>query len=221
MKTSIECEIAEVFGRMSRTARTKAEIDARFQAESRALGQKVDTSLLTSGFPSRCVATVDFREDRWLRALRFLTDEVMKPGASTWLLIGTRGGGKTTMATCAARAVVTAGGRARFAYLPEVLDAMRESATATIKRLGIVRLLVIDDVATECKLTTWQRDALTTLIRRRHDNELPTVMTANGTKAATVQRQGATIASRLAQGGIISADWPSFRHTSQDARSTE
>ena len=221
MSTRIEDEIAGVFGRMRRTAMTKAEIDARLRADSLELRQKLDASLRASGFPSRCVATVEFREERWLRAAQLLTDAVMKPGASTWLLIGTRGGGKTTMATCAARTVVTSGGRARFAYLPEVLDAMRESATATIKRLGIVRLLVIDDVATECKLTTWQRDALTTLIRRRHDNELPTVMTANSTKAATVQRLGATIASRLAQGGIISADWPSFRHTSQDARSTE
>ena len=212
MITRTEEQIEAMFGRIRRTVRTAAELESRHRAEQIELRRKVDECLLASRFPRRCVATAEFSGDRWLSAERLLTASVTCGGASTWLLIGTRGGGKSTMATCAARAVVKAGGRVRFCYLPEILDGMRESATATLKRLGSVKLLVIDDVTGDSKPTAWQRDALTTLVRLRHDNELATVLTANGTKAATVERLGATIASRLAQGGIIPADWPSFRH---------
>ena len=212
MSTRSEDAIESMFQRIQRTALTEAQLEARREAERVEFRRRVDECLLAARFPSRCVATNEITGEGWKRAERLLTQAVSQRVASTWLVIGTRGGGKTTMATSAARAVVIAGGRARFTYLPEVLDGMREAATTTLKRLGNVGLLVIDDVATEAKMTPWQRDALTALIRRRHDNELPTVLTANGTKSAVVMRLGPTIASRLAQGGIISADWPSFRH---------
>lgn len=210
MSTRTDDVIDQAFSRMR--IRSVAEMEARHRAEMAEHRRKVDTYLIAKRFPARCVMTKEFRDERWIRSESRLAESVMSQGPSTWLLIGTRGGGKSTMATCCAREVVMAGGRVRFSYLPELLDMFRESATTALKQMGSVTLLVIDDIVGDAMPTAWQRDALTSIIRRRHDNDLATVMTGNATKSAAVARLGPTIASRLSQGGIIVCDWPSFRH---------
>lgn len=205
--------IESIMNRLRSSVRSDAEIEARRNWEQEERRKLIDTCLLAAGFPKRAVAIRKFKDERWLQAEELLTKSVID-GGGTWLLVGGRGNGKSTMAACAARAVIAKGGRVRFAYLPETLDMMRADATAGLRRVGALDLLVIDEVTGEAKLTGWQRDALTSVVRKRHDNEQPTIMTSNATKSAALQRLGATIASRLAQGGVIVADWPSFRHAS-------
>lgn len=196
--------------KIRRMVKTDAEIEAYLRDQRRKRRAEFDRYLATVGFPLKCIKTADFIGDGWIGAFERVRVSVMA-GGSVWAICGQRGGGKTTLATALARDVAERGGRARFVYACDLFDAMRQSSVEALRKLGTPELLVVDEVFGTARPTEFQVDALAAVVRRRFDNELDTVMTSNGTPKATLQRLGATITSRMVTGGVITADWPSFR----------
>lgn len=130
-------------------------------------------------------------------------------------LIGDRGTGKTQLACEIAHAT-----NRRYCYFrcDTLLSTIKSWFTLSAgdrdhneRMLRTVPLLVIDEVQ-ERQGTVFDDQILTSLVDKRYGLMLPTILIANLSLGAFDKNVGASIASRLSEGGVIMvADWPSFR----------
>ena len=205
----IRDDVVKAMTQMRKFLRTDAEIEARLREQQAERRLKTNRALMAAGFPKRCVEVRGFEGERWNAAFDRVRASLGK--GSVWVLAGIRGSGKTTLGAALARAVLEEAKTARFVELPELIDRMRVSATETLALFGRTDFLLIDEVWSSAKPTAFQSDSLAAIVRRRFDNERDTVMTSNGQVKATLARLGPTVTSRMAIGGVIACNWPSFR----------
>lgn len=200
----------ELLVKLRRMVRTDAEVEAYLRAKQAERRVQIDKVLLACGFPKRSVRQAGFEGERWIANFDRIRLTLMQDGV-VWVIVGTRGAGKTTLCTALARDVIEHGKSARFVDLDTVLSAMRTCAEEALKRFDRPQFLVIDEVFKAAGSTDYKADLLASVLRRRFDNGLDTAMTSNGTLKATARRLGATVTDRMATGGFVEANWPSFR----------
>jgi DNA replication protein DnaC len=134
-------------------------------------------------------------------------------------LIGSRGNGKTQMAVDLIRHTCNQDARAR--YLKAMDFFMELRATFQRERAhdeGDViqwyldcRLLVLDNTDRRGS-SDWEDRLLTHLIDKRYDRAVPTILIANLDPGEFAAQMGPDIVDRIRDGGgLIVADWPSFR----------
>jgi DNA replication protein DnaC len=75
-------------------------------------------------------------------------------------------------------------------------------AKERMTEMGEIPLLVIDDLGQE-RPTEWSRELIFTLISKRHNNVLPTIITMNLDAQQVADRYGDSVASRLFGNGSI------------------
>lgn len=123
------------------------------------------------------------------------------PGKLAWLtLMGENGVGKTHLAVAVCKAWVTAGIPARYAYVPLLLDELREgfketgddSYYARFQYFCTVPLLLLDDIGAESS-TAWVQEKLETLINYRLMYKLSLLLTTN----KPIEKLSDKISSRL------------------------
>lgn len=137
----------------------------------------------------------------------------------TIAIIGGRGTGKTQLGVEIIReAVKTQYNSAMYITAMEVFMAIRESyrkdgptETSQIDKFARPKLLVLDE-AHERSESDWENRLLTHLLDRRYRNMLDTLILSNHDHDGFRESMGQSIYSRLTEtGGIMSADWPTFR----------
>lgn len=103
-------------------------------------------------------------------------------------LLSNTGRGKSHLAIAICREWLKRGAPAKYAYVPELLDDIRDSYqkdeltgqsySQLLDVLGTVSLLVLDDLGTE-KKSEWATEKLQTIINYRSQRALPLVVTTN------------------------------------------
>ena len=171
------------------------------------------------GFPTRY--DEELENDDWFTTF-CKAKQVIERGGNV-LLCGTRGGGKTRMATELARRAVLPRERSKPARVFK--SAMRifleiratyrrdarESELDIIDYLATCRLLVIDEVQERAE-SSFEAQKLTTIIDERYRHKLPTILIANLTPEAFLESLGPSICDRCNEdGGLLEFTWPSFR----------
>jgi Cdc6-like AAA superfamily ATPase len=144
---------------------------------------------------------------------------------SIFILTGTRGTGKTQIATAVARSVCESANRdqrrvlAEYSVLGEVFTEIKgtfksgadASEDAIVGKLSRVRLLVLDECQ-EITGTDWQNRIFTLLVDARYRSNLDTILITNATQTDFLASAGESVADRIAECGyLIECDWPSFR----------
>lgn len=136
-------------------------------------------------------------------------------------LVGTRGGGKTFLASALGREFARAGRSVRYV---RTLDFFREvRRTWSAKRgeeteadllddLAAVDLLILDEVQDKAG-SDWERGQFSNLIDRRYADLRPTLLLGNVAPNALAECVGESVASRLQTGVVVACTWPSFRAT--------
>lgn len=134
-------------------------------------------------------------------------------------LIGTRGTGKTQMASELIRANSHGLKSSRFVLAMDIFLAIRasyrkDSATdesRVVEEFCKPRLLVIDEIQERAE-TPFEDRILTHLINRRYNDEKDTLLIGNITEAQFKEAMGSSIVTRLNEtGGMIVCNWASFR----------
>lgn len=134
-------------------------------------------------------------------------------------LIGTRGTGKTQMATELIRANSRRNRSSKYLLAMDIFLAVRgsyrkESATdeaKVIEEFCRPKLLVIDEIQERAE-TAFEDRILTHLLNRRYNDEKDTLLLGNITVEEFRKAMGASIVDRLNEtGGLITCDWPSYR----------
>jgi Cdc6-like AAA superfamily ATPase len=134
-------------------------------------------------------------------------------------LIGTRGTGKTQMASELIRENSKRSRASRFLLAMDIFLAIRSSyrKDATTDEARVVeefckpRLLVIDEIQERAE-TPFEDRILTHILNRRYNDEKDTLLLGNVTQDEFKKAMGPSIVSRLNEtGGLISCDWPSYR----------
>lgn len=153
----------------------------------------------------------------WKQRLSFLQSRIEKPGEGClFALIGGYGCGKSQLGVMLAHAV-TESATSLFVYAAELTDSIkdvyRSDAGTVIGQMDKFikpRLLVIDEV--NAGLSEADVKYLQRIVCRRYDDLTDTLLLSNETKADFQAIVGDRITSRMIEaGGIIEADWPSFR----------
>ena len=167
------------------------------------------------------------RNRAWLHAL----EKVVRMVRSGFVLalVGSRGSGKTLLAVKVVEQFVataqinptdrhTPGPR----YVDSVADMFAEirasfsedaesDESEVISRFSYCPLLVLDEIQ-EVTWTDWNSRMLTRIVNKRYQNRLDTLIIGNVTVAELPAMVGPSITSRMQEsGGIIVADWGSFR----------
>lgn len=125
--------------------------------------------------------------------------------ATSLLLWGGTGSGKTHLAYAAARHVALAG-PSRFAFIawtmPDLYAALRPGAGDAADRERVMRrattapLLLLDDLGT-ARESAWTEEITYRLINHRYNHQLPTVITTNRSPADLPDMVGDRVASRV------------------------
>lgn len=134
---------------------------------------------------------------------RRLREDAARPSRSTYV-VGPVGSGKTTLAAAAVVASVSAGVSVFYVTESDLWERSREErrrrakeATSILYVAARVRLLVLDDFGVCEDGRDWQYDAMETLVQRRYDHRLPTLITSNVNLQDVGDRYGQRVASRL------------------------
>lgn len=136
-----------------------------------------------------------------------------RPGWCIYLYGGT-GAGKTHLAVATAQRWLRRGEEGvRFWLVSELLRQLKEEFDTGSKVLEagvrVARLLVLDDVFAE-RGTEWARSTVFDLLRHRHSEAAPTVLTSN-LAPGEVAALDASIMSRLYEGHVIQLTRPDYR----------
>lgn len=156
----------------------------------------------------------------WSKALAEESDSIK------WLtLSGGRDLGKTHLAQGVCRRWLESGKPAKFVFVPDLLDWLRESferqklgdpglsLSARMKILHEVPLLVLDDLGTQ-KPTEWAMERLMTIINHRYENHLPLMVTTNKPVDNLPGDDEGRIGSRLMRflpGRVVVLEAPEYR----------
>lgn len=155
----------------------------------------------------------------WKQRLNYLKSRIEQPGQGhLYAIIGGYGTGKSQLGACLAYSV-TETAPAIFAYAADlgdsIKDVYRSSAGTVIGQMDkfiTPRLLVIDEVnagLSEADIRYLQR-----IVCHRYDHMTATVLLSNELKPSFQALVGDRVVSRMVEdGGIIEANWPSFRKT--------
>ncbi|MBA7552314.1 DNA replication protein DnaC [subsurface metagenome] len=121
-------------------------------------------------------------------------------------MLSDTGLGKTHLSIAICREWLKRGEPAKYCYVPELLDDIRDSYrkdettglshSQLLDVLGTVGLLVLDDLGTE-KKSDWACETLQTIVDRRARSVLPLVVTANKALDELPNDDEGRIASRL------------------------
>lgn len=121
-------------------------------------------------------------------------------------LLSNTGRGKSHLAIAICREWLKRGVPAKYAYVPELLDDIRDSYqkdeltgqsySQLLDVLGTVPLLVLDDLGTE-KKSEWATEKLQTIVDHRSRSALPLVVTTNKPLAELANDDEGRISSRL------------------------
>lgn len=133
-------------------------------------------------------------------------------------IVGSRGTGKTQIATESIRAACKMGMDAYYAKAVDIFISMRACyrAEATseerlIKAYSRYKLLVIDALE-EKSDSEWENRMLSHIIDKRYDDMVDTILISNEKPEAFSAQHGSSIADRIYEtGGIIECKWLSFR----------
>jgi DNA replication protein DnaC len=133
-------------------------------------------------------------------------------------LVGTRGNGKTQMAVELIRRSCETRRSANYIKAMDFFIELRTTfkpdggdESKVLDRLTDYRLLVVDNVDRRGS-SEWEDRCLTHLIDKRYDRCAGTILIANLDEAAFTEHMGPDIVDRIRDGGgLIVADWPSFR----------
>lgn len=149
-------------------------------------------------------------------------DRFLEGDRANLLLFGNAGTGKSGLAWSLIRITCEHGQEALFLpfedYLFDLREAIRDKSYTVNRRGYTVPLLALDDLGRE-RPTDYAREQLSTLIQRRIDRALPTIVTSNYSPAELVlrighddRRIGQRLVSRLTQDAV------GFRFTGPDRR---
>ena len=135
-------------------------------------------------------------------------------------LVGNRGNGKTQLAVELIRMVVSgkSAKRARFCtateFFMEVKSGYREDGKPeadVIREFQKPALLVIDEIG-QRRESEWERLLLYELLNRRYNDMTDTLVISNQTQGQLEEALGPALISRMSEtGGVICAEWPSYR----------
>ena len=175
---------------------------------------------------AKCVAC---RDSAWME--KFLVVQGLLGRGCLFSLIGSRGTGKTQMATALARSVVETcaiGNSARtvhYTVQSDMLAALKatykqnnlESESTFMNAMRRHSLLVIDEI-NEGIGAVWPRQILTNLIDSRYMAKLDTIFISNLSWNELEKVLGLSIVDRMHEpdtGTIVEFVWPSFRRPPQ------
>jgi len=172
------------------------------------------------GFPTRY--DEELQNDEWF-AMFERARNVVECGGNV-LLCGTRGGGKTRMATELAQRAALPRGKSKpkrifktaMRIFLEIRATYRRDSAITelevMDNLATCRLLVIDEVQERAE-SEFEAQKLTAIIDDRYRHKLPTILIANLTPQAFTATLGPSICDRCNEdGGLLEFTWPSFRN---------
>jgi DNA replication protein DnaC len=139
-------------------------------------------------------------------------------------LLGNRGTGKTQLAAEVLRRYCPKVSASRQPIYRTAMDLFRQvrdgmkhdpnsadSEANTIRKFTTSALLVVDECQ-ERGQTDFEDRTLCSIIDRRYNMGIDTILIANLTPQAFMAQMGASVSSRLTEvGEIIVCDWPSFR----------
>jgi DNA replication protein DnaC len=172
------------------------------------------------GFPTRY--DEELQHDEWFAMFERARSVVERGGNVS--LCGTRGGGKTRMATELAQRAVLPRGKSKpkrifktaMRIFLEIRATYRRDSAITelevMDNLATCRLLVIDEVQERAE-SDFEAQKLTAIIDDRYRHKLPTILIANLTPQAFTETLGPSICDRCNEdGGLLEFTWPSFRN---------
>ena len=172
------------------------------------------------GFPTRY--DQELQHDEWFAIFKRARSVVERGG--NVLLCGTRGGGKTRMATELAQRAVLPRGKSKpkrifktaMRIFLEIRATYRRDSAITelevMDNLATCRLLVIDEVQERAE-SEFEAQKLTAIIDDRYRHKLPTILIANLSPQAFTATLGPSICDRCNEdGGLLEFTWPSFRN---------
>lgn len=169
--------------------------------------------------------TLDLSVKQWAATLGALAEKIGT--GFLYALVGTRGPGKTQIGVelleYAAQKLRSAQYCTAIDYFLTVKATYRKDSESTedqaIREFCKPKLLVIDEVQ-ERSESAWEDRLLTHLINKRYNSMTDTLLIANLQRAEFEQSLGKSVISRLNEtGGIIEANWPSFRNLKPSAQS--
>lgn len=152
----------------------------------------------------------------------------LREEGGTLLLVGTRGVGKTQLATSLGLALAANGllgtrGRSpsqSYHVLGELFRAEKRtfarepgasSAASPLDLAAKADLLVLDEVHVRHE-SAWEDIELTLLFDRRYQDMRRTILIANLTPDQAREKLGSSVWSRIVETGVVlECDWPSFR----------
>lgn len=184
--------------------------------------QPISPALLQKGFPKRHVAQLG---DGLQGPCLTRADELMsrvESGDALLILVGTRGPGKTQMATYWAGKLVLGGSNSvRYIKCADLIGEIKAtwhdggSKVGTeqdvLRKYRNVKYLVIDEFH-ERGGSDWESRCLVNLIDHRYDDMLATVLIANLSPDEAKKQINPSIIDRANQtGGLIVCDWKSYR----------
>lgn len=117
-------------------------------------------------------------------------------GRNNLILCGNVGAGKTGLAWLTVRAIVEQKRHALFLNFRDLLWEVRQSfdgdnngASLVLARAQTIPVLALDDLGAE-RPTAWARSELATIIDRRYEKRLPTIVTSNYSPSELANRLG-------------------------------
>lgn len=158
------------------------------------------------------------QHERFGLVLNRLREFLNDPVGSVFVMTGTRGSGKTSLACVAVRLAIARRRPARFTSAAALLRDLKgrfseeNGEEAWLNEWAAPWLLVVDEFA-ERSDSDWSSAELTNLIDARHGAMRKTVLLANLTRDEFKLLAGGSITDRAYEGagGIFHCDWPSFR----------
>lgn len=152
------------------------------------------------------------------KALQQFAEDYLRE-ASSLLIRGLPGTGKTYLLAALCREYLRQGREVRFSLCRELLrklwDTFREKAETTedrlIAELTSIQVLAVDDLGKEGKISDASLGALHEILSKRNDNQRTTIVTTNLTFAEIGQLYDPSIASRM-------SGWQSVVMTGKDRR---
>jgi DNA replication protein DnaC len=132
-------------------------------------------------------------------------------------LLGPTGTGKTHAATALWRMCLNTGTFGYFGWwfsVAKALDKIREeiltgTSSKTKAKMMSESLVLLDEVGGE-KPTDFTLDAIRGVLTHRYNYQLPTIITSNAATLEVLEKIDPRVASRLAEGEVITLDGPDW-----------